>query len=168
MSVCLSTGSDLWRPFVYRWGNLRHLNWCRQCLAMPLLPQCPSALVRRCRAAGQRDTRHDSCRLYATWNWHFRQRFMLWSNASNGRAATITLLEVRVSSRYNSVHPCQKWVLRRTIYTAAHQLCAVRAEGKILQCLRSLLWRVAVLSVCLRCFLSLDEAVWQQATTHCC
>jgi hypothetical protein len=81
---------------------------------MPLLPRRPSALARHCCATDQRDARHDSCRLYATCMWPFWQRFMLWSNASNGCAATVTVLEVEVcvSSRCSSVvHACQKWVL---------------------------------------------------------
>jgi hypothetical protein len=132
---------------------------------MPLFPRRPNALARRCCAADQRDIRHDSCRLYATWKWHF---FMLWSNASNGSAATITVLEVQqcVLKMCSSVCPCQKWVLRRPIYTTAHQLWTVHAEGKFLQCLGSLLWRVAVLSCCLQCFLSLDEAVCDSKPLH--
>ena len=46
-----------------------------QCVAMPLFPRRPSALVRRCCAADRRDTRHDSCRLYATFLHVVVERF---------------------------------------------------------------------------------------------
>jgi len=122
---------------------------------MPLLPWRPSALVRRWCAAGQHGSRHDRCRLYATSEWHFRQRFVLWSNASNGRAANITVCpqDAAVCTRVKIAPDLQRNL------PAVSSSC--RRQNTTV--LGSLLWRVAILSVCLQCFLSLDEAVWQQA-----
>ena len=112
---------------VYRWDNLRHLNWWQTVCSHAAPCMTSKCIVRRWCAAGQHCSRHDRCRLYATSEWHFTGR-------DSCRGGMLRKDVPPPSPCVLKTQQCARVSKSRPIYTAAHQLWTFRAEGKMLQC----------------------------------